>query len=175
MKEGYLKFPSPTRGLFFYSAVPMYSASGHLGFRPLLGAYFFISDDWLNNMTLARFPSPTRGLFFYFITCSFLDYTYMFPSPTRGLFFYLCIICHAYTCKFFVSVPYSGLIFLSCLCKSACSKALHRILRRSPCHRPLTSVFFTAKTLPTQAASAAAQFTISLAALCAPRPCPTQF
>ena len=74
-----------------------------------------------------------------------------------------------------VSVPYSGLIFLSCLCKSACSKALHRILRRSPCHKPLTSLFFTAKPLPTQSASGAAQFTIFPAALCAQRPCPVQF
>ena len=122
-------FSSPTLGLSFYLQVFLSLINITKSFRPLRGAYFLFA--------LAPFHNPA---------C-------LFPSPSRGLFFIqkkltkrLSLVCFR---------PLRGAYFLSCPCKPACSKALHRILRRSPCHSPLTSVFFTAQPLPTQSASGA--------------------
>ena len=141
-------------------------------FRPLLGA--FLSRSTINQSRRCV-AVPCSGIIFYGLRVTNSGKP-KFPSPSRGLFFIqkkltkrLSLVC----CRpllgdyFLLSVqkvetdevegfrPLRGAYFLSCPCKPACSKALHRILRRSPCHSPLTSVFFTAQPLPTQSASGA--------------------
>ena len=59
-------------------------------FRPLLGAYFLLSNEDIYEYERARFPSPAWDLFFYVYknTMENLVDLLPFPSPTWGLFFY---------------------------------------------------------------------------------------
>ena len=83
-----------------------------LRFRPLRGAYFFISTlRNIVNKSHNAFPSPTWGLFLCKCVIYVAMWDHAFPSPARGLFFIMGNISMEERLESFPS-PARGLFFI---------------------------------------------------------------
>ncbi len=113
LPKKWIKFPSPCRGLIFFTLDMPSVYHVCAGFRPLTGDLSSLLTQWKVRGWIYAFPSPYRGLIFFTNMKNSVKKENKFPSPYRGLIFFTGYYDTARKINKMFPSPYRGLIFFT--------------------------------------------------------------